>query len=187
TTSWNPSNASKNNIQNLEGEVAKLPKEKEDLVLNLQMTKKEVTQVKLSEHLQKHLQELEVEISELKKKLKEQCKLLKMKKSSEQTISKLHQEIQALKNRRWGFEAATSQMKDWLVNEVEVLVSIKEAQHHLYDLLDDRKTLAKEIALLKEKQEAGEVLPSKYRRHMFSYQSLEIQADQEFGDRNGTQ
>uniref|UniRef100_A0A2D4G383 Uncharacterized protein n=1 Tax=Micrurus corallinus TaxID=54390 RepID=A0A2D4G383_MICCO len=73
-----------------------------------------------------------------------------------------------------GFKAAASWVKNWLVNEVEVLVSIEEAQHHLNDFLDDQKTLAKEIALLKGKQEAGEVLPSKYRRHMVSYQSLEI-------------
>uniref|UniRef100_A0A2D4MKK4 Uncharacterized protein n=1 Tax=Micrurus spixii TaxID=129469 RepID=A0A2D4MKK4_9SAUR len=69
---------SKNNIQNLKWDVAKIQKEKEDLVLTLQMTKKEVTQAKLSKHLQTHLQKLEEEISELKK-LKEQRKLLKMK------------------------------------------------------------------------------------------------------------
>ncbi|KAG8123773.1 hypothetical protein E2320_019158, partial [Naja naja] len=73
-----------------------------------------------------------------------------------------------------GFKAAASWVKNWLVNEVEVLMSIEEAQHHLNNLLDDQKTLAKEIALLKEKQEAGEVLPSKYRRYTVSYQSLEI-------------
>ncbi|XP_034262464.1 chromosome-associated kinesin KIF4A [Pantherophis guttatus] len=248
------------NIQNLEEEVTKLQKEKEDLVLALQMTKKDVTQAKLSERRRKRLQELEGEMTELKKKLKEQSKLLKMKESSEQTVSKLHLEIRAMKNQRvqliremkedaekfrqWkqqkdkeviqlkaqdrkrqyelvkleqdfqkqatvlrrkaeeaaaankrlkealqkqqqvaakrkdvhnrGFEAAASRVKNWLVNEVEVLVSIEEARHHLNDLLDDRKTLAKEIALLKEKQEAGEVLPSKYRRRTFSYKSMEI-------------
>ncbi|XP_070810072.1 chromosome-associated kinesin KIF4A [Pituophis catenifer annectens] len=248
------------NIQNLEEEVTKLQKEKEDLVLTLQMTKKDVTQAKLSERRRKRLQELEGEMTELKKKLKEQSKLLKMKESSEQTVSKLHLEIRAMKNQRvqliremkedaekfrqWkqqkdkeviqlkaqdrkrqyelvkleqdfqkqatvlrrkaeeaaaankrlkealqkqqqvaakrkdvhnrGFEAAASRVKNWLVNEVEVLVSIEEARHHLNDLLDDRKTLAKEIALLKEKQEAGEVLPSKYRRRTFSYKSMEI-------------
>ncbi|XP_026578980.1 chromosome-associated kinesin KIF4-like [Pseudonaja textilis] len=89
---------SQNNIQNLEGEVAKLQKEKEDLILTVQMTKKDVTQANLSEHCRKRLQELEGEISELKKKLKEQSKLLKMKESSEQAISKLYQEIRAMKN-----------------------------------------------------------------------------------------
>ncbi|XP_032093213.1 chromosome-associated kinesin KIF4A [Thamnophis elegans] len=248
------------NIQNLEGEVAKLQKEKEDLVLALQMTKKDITQAKLSERRRKRLQELEGEMTELKKKVKEQSKLLKMKESSEQTVSKLHQDIRTMKTQRvqliremkedaekfrqWkqqkdkeviqlkakdrkrqyemvkleqdfqkqatvlrrkteeaaaankrlkealqkqqqaaakrkdvhnrGFEAVASRVKNWLVNEVEVLVSIEEARHHLNDLLDDRKTLAKEIALLKEKQEAGEVLPSKYRRRTFSYKSMEI-------------
>lgn len=55
-------------------------------------------QAKLSKCLQKHLQELEREITELKKKSKEQSKLLKMKASSKQTMSKCHQEIQAMKN-----------------------------------------------------------------------------------------
>lgn len=53
--------------------------------------------------------------------------------------------------------------QSWLANEVEVLVSIEEAQRHLNDLLEDRKTLAKEIASLKEKRDAGENLPSKYK------------------------
>ncbi|XP_026577746.1 chromosome-associated kinesin KIF4A [Pseudonaja textilis] len=250
---------SQNNIRILEGEVSKLQKEKEELLLALQVTKKD-NQAKLSERRRKRLQELEGEMSELKKKLKEQSKLLNMKKSSEQTVSKLHQEIQAMKSQRvlliremkedaekfrqWkvkkdkeviqlkaqdrkrqcelvkleqdfqkqamilrrkteeataankrlkealhkqqqvvrkrkdahsqGFETAASRVKNWLANEVEVLVSIEEAQHHLNHLLDDRKNLAKEIALLKEKQEAGEVLPSKYRRRTFSYRSMEI-------------
>ncbi|XP_063157696.1 chromosome-associated kinesin KIF4A isoform X2 [Candoia aspera] len=247
------------NIENLEVEVAKLQKEKEDLVLALHMTKKDVTQAKLSERRRKRLQELEGEMTDLKKKLKEQSKLLKMKESSEQTVCKLHQEIQAMKNQRiqlirqmkedaekfrqWkqqkdkeviqlkaqdrkrqyelvkleqdfqkqatvlrrkaeeaaaankrlkealqkqqeaaakrkenqnrGFEGAASRVKNWLVNEVEVLVSIEEARRHLDDLLDDRKTLAKEIALLKEKQETGENLPSKYKRRTFSYKAVE--------------
>ncbi|KAM3822618.1 chromosome-associated kinesin KIF4A [Vipera latastei] len=248
------------NIKNLEEEVAKLQKEKEDLVLALQINKKDVTQAKLSERRRKRLQELEGEMTELKKKLKEQSKLLKMKESSEQTVSKLHREIQSMKNQRIqlirqmkedaekfrqlkqqkdkeviqlkaqdrkrqyelvkleqdfqkqaavlrrkaeeaaaankrlkdalqkqheagtkrkalqsrGLEAVAARVKNWLMNEVEVLVSIEEARHHLNDLLDDRRTLAKEIALLKEKHEAGEVLPSKYRRRTFSYKSMEI-------------
>ncbi|XP_013925616.1 PREDICTED: chromosome-associated kinesin KIF4-like, partial [Thamnophis sirtalis] len=88
------------NIQNLEGEVAKLQKEKEDLVLALQMTKKDITQAKLSERRRKRLQELEGEMTELKKKVKEQSKLLKMKESSEQTVSKLHQDIRTMKTQR---------------------------------------------------------------------------------------
>lgn len=48
---------------------------------------------RLSERRRKRLQELEGQISELKKKLNEQSKLLKLKESTERTVSKLNQEI----------------------------------------------------------------------------------------------
>ncbi|XP_054851233.1 chromosome-associated kinesin KIF4A [Eublepharis macularius] len=246
-------------IKDLEVEVTKLQKEKEDLVLALQMTKKDVSQAKLSERRRKRLQELEGEMTDLKKKLKEQSKLLKMKETSEQTVSKLNQEIRAMKSQRvqlirqmkddaekfrqWklqkdkeviqlrerdrkrqyellrleqdfqkqanvlrrkaeeaaaankrlkealqkqqevadkrkenvnrGNEGLAHRVKSLLANEVEVLVRIEEARHHLNDLLEDRKTLAQEIAQLKEKRDAGENLPSKYKRRTFSHNAIE--------------
>lgn len=48
---------------------------------------------RLSERRRKRLQELEAQITELKKKLNEQSKLLKLKESTEHTVSKLNQEI----------------------------------------------------------------------------------------------
>ncbi|XP_061445755.1 chromosome-associated kinesin KIF4-like [Rhineura floridana] len=248
------------NIKDLEVEVTKLQKEKEDLVLAIHTTKKDVSQAKLSERRRKRLQELEGEMAELKKKLKEQSKLLKMKESSEQTVCKLNHEIRAMKTQRvqlirqmkedsekfkqWkqqkdkeviqlkardrkrqyelvkleqdfqkqaavlrrkaeeaaaankrlkdalqkqreaadkrkentsrGIEGIAARVKNWLTNEVEVLVSVEEAQRHLTDLLEDRKTLAQEIASLKEKREAGENLPSKYKRRTFSHRSVEL-------------
>lgn len=49
---------------------------------------------RLSEQRRKRLQELEGQISELKKKLMEQAKLLKLKESSVRNVAKLNQEIQ---------------------------------------------------------------------------------------------
>ncbi|KAJ6653097.1 hypothetical protein lerEdw1_010183 [Lerista edwardsae] len=300
------------NIQDLEERVNKLQKEKDDLVLALHMTKKDVSQAKLSERRRKRLQELEGEMQDLKKKLKEQSKLLKIKESSEQRVCKLNQEIRvsllkcsllfisvhdehpqrdaggsgersllrglgrngiryrimfletatvalamktqrvqlirqmkddAEKFRQWkqqkdkeviqlkerdrkrqyelvkmeqdfqkqasvlrrkaeeaaaankrlkdalqkqrevaekrkgtlsrGLEGAAARVKSWLANEVEVLVSIEEAQRHLSDLLEDRKTLAKEIEALKERREAGESLLTKYKRRTFSHKAVE--------------
>nr|XP_016852471.1 PREDICTED: chromosome-associated kinesin KIF4A isoform X3 [Anolis carolinensis] len=139
------------NIKNLEEEVSKLQKEKEELIMALHVSKKDANQAKLSEQRRRRLQDLEGEMTDLKKKLKDQSKLLKMKESSEQTVRKLNQEI-----------------RNDLANEIEVLVSIEEAQRHLNDLLEDRKNLAKEITSLKEKQEAGENLPAKNKRRTFS-------------------
>uniref|UniRef100_A0A803SN80 Kinesin motor domain-containing protein n=1 Tax=Anolis carolinensis TaxID=28377 RepID=A0A803SN80_ANOCA len=235
------------NIKNLEEEVSKLQKEKEELIMALHVSKKDANQAKLSEQRRRRLQDLEGEMTDLKKKLKDQSKLLKMKESSEQTVRKLNQEIRTMKVQRvqlirqmkedgekfrqWkqqkdreviqlkerdrkrqyelvkmeqdfqkqasvlrrkaeeaatankrlkialqkqqeaaskrketsnrGVEGLAARVKNDLANEIEVLVSIEEAQRHLNDLLEDRKNLAKEITSLKEKQEAGENLPAK--------------------------
>ncbi|EMP40041.1 Chromosome-associated kinesin KIF4 [Chelonia mydas] len=83
------------NIKGLELEVSSLQKEKEELILALHTAKKDVNQAKLSERRRKRLQELEGQMNELKKKLNEQSKLLKLKESTERTVSKLNQEIRS--------------------------------------------------------------------------------------------
>ncbi|CAO2640689.1 Chromosome-associated kinesin KIF4 [Lemmus lemmus] len=229
----------KDSIKNLESEVLGLQKEKEELVLELQTTKKDVKQAKLSERRRKRLQELEGQIADLKKKLHEQSKLLRLKESTEYTASKLNQEIQMMKSQRvqlmrqmkedaekfrqWkqqkdkeviqlkqrdrkrqyellklernfqkqstvlrrkteeaaaahkrlkdallkqkevadkrketqsrGMEGTAAQMKNWLENEIEVMVSTEEAKRHLNDLLEDRKILAQDVAQLKEQKQ----------------------------------
>uniref|UniRef100_H3AXC7 Kinesin family member 4 n=1 Tax=Latimeria chalumnae TaxID=7897 RepID=H3AXC7_LATCH len=75
------------NIKQLE-----LQKEKEELILAVHLAKKDTNQAKLSE------QELEKQMTELKKKLDDQSKLVKMKESMECTVSKLHHEIQLTKS-----------------------------------------------------------------------------------------
>lgn len=49
---------------------------------------------RLSEQRRKRLQELETQMTELKKKLQDQSKLLKLKESSVRSVAKLNQEIQ---------------------------------------------------------------------------------------------
>ncbi|VTJ85800.1 Hypothetical predicted protein [Marmota monax] len=208
----------------------------------------------LSERRRKRLQELENQIADLKKKLNEQSKLLKLKESTEHTVSKLNQEIRMMKNQRvqlmrqmkedaekfrqWkqqkdkeviqlkerdrkrqyellklernfqkqsnvlrrkteeaaaankrlkdalqkqrevadkrketqsrGMEGVAARVKNWLGNEIEVMVSTEEAKRHLSDLLEDRKILAQDVAQLKEKKESGENPPLKLRRRTFS-------------------
>uniref|UniRef100_A0A8C9DDT3 Kinesin family member 4A n=1 Tax=Prolemur simus TaxID=1328070 RepID=A0A8C9DDT3_PROSS len=242
------------NIKNLELDVINLQKEKEELVLELQTAKKDVNQAKLSERRRKRLQELEGQMNDLKKKLNEQSKLLKLKESTDYTVSKLNQEIQMMKNQRvqlmrqmkedsekfrqWkhqkdkevmqlkerdrkrqyellklernfqkqsnvlrrkteeaaaankrlkdalqkqrevadkrketqsrGMEGTAARVKNWLGNEIEVMVSTEEAKRHLNDLLEDRKILAQDLAQLKEKKESGENPPPKLRRRTFS-------------------
>ncbi|XP_019503508.1 PREDICTED: chromosome-associated kinesin KIF4A [Hipposideros armiger] len=252
------------NIKNLELEVINLQKEKEELLLELQTTKKDVNQAKLSERRRKRLQELEGQIADLKKKLNEQSKLLKLKESTEHTVSKLNQEIRVMKNQRvqlmrqmkddaekfrqWkqqkdkeviqlkerdrkrqyellklernfqkqsnvlrrkteeaaaankrlkdalqkqrevadkrketqsrGMEGTAARVKNWLGNEIEVMVSTEEAKRHLNDLLEDRKILAQDLAQLKLKKESGENPPPKLRRRTFSLAELHGQVSE---------
>ncbi|XP_007955975.1 chromosome-associated kinesin KIF4A [Orycteropus afer afer] len=252
------------NIKTLELEVISLQKEKEELVLELQTAKKDVNQAKLSERRRKRLQELEGQIADLKKKLNEQSKLLKLKESTEHTVSKLNQEIQVMKNQRvqlmrqmkedaekfrqWkqqkdkeviqlkerdrkrqyellklernfqkqsnvlrrkteeaaaankrlknalqkqqevtdkrkeyqsrGMESTATRVKNWLGNEIEVMVSTEEAKRHLNDLLEDRKILAQDVAQLKEKRETGENSLPKLRRRTFSLAELRSQVSE---------
>ncbi|XP_068103733.1 chromosome-associated kinesin KIF4A [Hyperolius riggenbachi] len=248
-----------NNIKNLENEVEALQKEKEELVLALHSAKKDTNHAKLSERRRKRLQELEGQMTDLKKKLNEQSKLLKLRESTEKTVTKLNHEIRAMKTQRVqlmkqmkedaekfrsfkqqktkeviqlkekdrkrqyellklerdfqkqanvlrrkteeaatankrlkealqrqkeaidrrkdtqskGMEGAATRVKNWLSNEVEVLVSTEEAQRHLNDLLEDRKILAQDIAQLKQKSEAGERIPAKIRRRTYTVAELE--------------
>ncbi|XP_069468552.1 chromosome-associated kinesin KIF4A isoform X2 [Ambystoma mexicanum] len=258
-------NEYQNNVKNLESEVGALQKEKEDLILAIQTAKKDVNQAKLSERRRKRLQELEGQMADLKKKLGEQSKLLKLRESTERTVSKLNQEIQGMKTQRvqlmkqmkedaekfrtWkqqkdkeviqlkekdrkrqyellklerdfqkqtsvlrrkteeaaaankrlkdaihkqreavdkrkdsqnrGMEGAAARVKNWLANEVEILVSTEEAQRHLNDLLEDRKILAQDLAQLKQKKEAGERIPHKIRRRTYTVAELENVEDTE--------
>ncbi|KAM4798412.1 chromosome-associated kinesin KIF4A [Urocitellus parryii] len=67
-----------------------------------------------------------------------------------------------------GMEGVAARVKNWLGNEIEVMVSTEEAKRHLNDLLEDRKILAQDVAQLKEKKESGENPPLKLRRRTFS-------------------
>uniref|UniRef100_A0A6Q2ZHV3 Kinesin motor domain-containing protein n=1 Tax=Esox lucius TaxID=8010 RepID=A0A6Q2ZHV3_ESOLU len=89
-----------NNITSLQMSVGTLQKEKEDLILALHSAKKDVNQAKLSEQRRKRLQELEGQLTDMKKKLQEQSKLLKLKESSVRNVAKLNHEIQAMKSQR---------------------------------------------------------------------------------------
>lgn len=62
---------------------------------------------RLSERRRKRLQELEGQIADLKKKLNEQSKLLKLKESTEHTVSKLNQEIRVLNSHPYIYPTET--------------------------------------------------------------------------------
>ncbi|XP_017722526.1 PREDICTED: chromosome-associated kinesin KIF4A, partial [Rhinopithecus bieti] len=146
------------NIKELELEVINLQKEKEELVLELQTAKKDVNQAKLSERRRKRLQELEGQIADLKKKLNEQSKLLKLKESTEHTVSKLNQEIRVIKNQRVQLmrqmKEDAEKFRQWKQKKDKEVIQLKERDRkRQYELLKLERNFQKQSNVLRRKTE----------------------------------
>uniref|UniRef100_A0A669PPA5 Kinesin family member 4A n=1 Tax=Phasianus colchicus TaxID=9054 RepID=A0A669PPA5_PHACC len=146
------------NVKDLELEVSNLQKEKEELILALSMAKKDVNQAKLSEQRRKRLQELEGQINELKKKLNEQAKLLKLKESTECTVSKLNQEIREMKNQRVQLmrqmKEAAEKFRQWKQQKDKEVIQLKERDRkRQYELLKLERDFQKQAGVLRRKTE----------------------------------
>ncbi|XP_035999264.1 kinesin family member 4 [Fundulus heteroclitus] len=146
------------NVQTLQSVVDSLQKEKEELVLALQSAKKDTNQAKLSEQRRKRLQELESQLVEMKKKLFDQSKLLKLKESSVQKASKLMQEIQAMKTQR---TQLMRQMREdaekyrlWKNKKDREVLQLKEKDRkRQYELLKLERDFQKQANILRRKTE----------------------------------
>ncbi|XP_036976300.1 kinesin family member 4 [Acanthopagrus latus] len=146
------------NVHALQSAVDSLQKEKEELVLALQSVKKDTNQAKLSEQRRKRLQELEGQLTDMKKKLLEQSKMLKVKESSVQKVSKLMQEIQAMKSQRIQL---MKQMRDdsdkfrqWKSQKDREVLQLKEKDRkRQYELLKLERDFEKQANVLRRKTE----------------------------------
>ncbi|NWU65485.1 KIF4 protein, partial [Pterocles burchelli] len=146
------------NIKDLELEVSNLQKEKEELILALHMAKKDINQAKLSERRRKRLQELEGQINELKKKLNEQSKLLKLKESTERTVSKLNQEIREMKSQRVQLmrqmKEDAEKFRQWKQQKDKEVIQLKERDRkRQYELLKLERDFQKQANVLRRKTE----------------------------------
>ncbi|XP_072518024.1 kinesin family member 4 [Salminus brasiliensis] len=146
------------NIKGLQAEVGSLQKEKEDLIFALHSAKKDTNQAKLSEQRRKRLQELEGQITDLKKKLQDQSKLLKLKESSVRSVTKLNQEIQAMKAQR---VQLMRQMKEdsekfrlWKQKKDKEVMQLKEKDRkRQYEMLKLERDFQKQANVLRRKTE----------------------------------
>ncbi|XP_056140948.1 kinesin family member 4 [Lampris incognitus] len=146
------------NVQTLESSVDSLQKEKEELILALQSAKKDSNQAKLSEQRRKRLQELEGQLVDMKKKLTDQSKLLKLKESSVRNMDKLMQEIQAMKGQR---VQLMRQMKEdsekfrlWKTKKDKEVLQLKEKDRkRQYELLKLERDYQKQANVLRRKTE----------------------------------
>ncbi|XP_067404450.1 chromosome-associated kinesin KIF4A [Emydura macquarii macquarii] len=146
------------NIKGLELEVSSLQKEKEELIIALHTAKKDVNQAKLSERRRKRLQELEGQMNDLKKKLNEQSKLLKLKESTERTVSKLNQEIREMKNQRVQLmrqmKEDAEKFRQWKQQKDKEVIQLKERDRkRQYELLKLERDFQKQANIIRRKTE----------------------------------
>ncbi|KAM3912349.1 chromosome-associated kinesin KIF4A [Leptodactylus fuscus] len=147
-----------NNIKALETEVGALQKEKEELVLALHSAKKDTNQAKLSERRRKRLQELEGQMADLKKKLNEQSKLLKLRESTEKTVSKLNSEIKAMKMQRVQLmrqmKEDAEKFRSFKQQKTKEVIQLKEKDRkRQYELLKLERDFQKQANVLRRKTE----------------------------------
>ncbi|KAL4659685.1 chromosome-associated kinesin KIF4A [Arapaima gigas] len=146
------------NMKSLQAAVSSLQKEKEDLILALHSAKKDTNQAKLSEQRRKRLQELEGQITEMKKKLMEQSKLLKLKETSVRNVAKLNQEIQAMKTQRVQLmrqmKEDAEKFRQWKQKKDKEVLQLKEKDRkRQYEMLKLERDFQKQASVLRRKTE----------------------------------
>uniref|UniRef100_A0A8C3B3U5 Kinesin family member 4 n=1 Tax=Cyclopterus lumpus TaxID=8103 RepID=A0A8C3B3U5_CYCLU len=146
------------NVQSLQTAVDSLLKEKEGLVLELQSVKKDSNQAKLSEQRRKRLQELECQLVDMKKKLLEQSKLLKLKESSVKKVGNLMHEIQSMKSQRTQLMRQmrddSEKFRNWKSKKDREVLQLKEKDRkRQYELLKLERDFQKQANVLRRKTE----------------------------------
>ncbi|KAG5843203.1 hypothetical protein ANANG_G00148260 [Anguilla anguilla] len=145
-------------MKDLHTAVSSLQREKEELILALHSAKKDHNQAKLSEQRRKRLQELEGQISDMKKKLQEQAKLLKLKEASVRNVTKLNQEIQAMKSQRVQLmrqmKEDSEKFRQWKQKKDKEVLQLKEKDRkRQYEMLKLERDFQKQASVLRRKTE----------------------------------
>ncbi|XP_046652792.1 chromosome-associated kinesin KIF4-like [Daphnia pulicaria] len=87
-------------VSELENQIGALQQEKDELASLLAQASSNVNACKISEQRRKRLQELEPQISELKKKIQEQANIIKLKQRTEEQLKKFNYEIQGMRTQK---------------------------------------------------------------------------------------
>lgn len=119
-----------NAIAEHEAKIAILEREKEDLLQQLRNVSVAPSNTKVAELRKKQIQELETRISDLKKKVQEQGKLIKLKEKDEQKIKQLNNEILQMKQTRVKLIRAMKQesekFRSWKMQREREMHKLKE-------------------------------------------------------------
>ncbi|XP_047474960.1 chromosome-associated kinesin KIF4-like isoform X2 [Penaeus chinensis] len=144
--------------KDLECHIELLGKEKDELMQQLRAASHNQASGKIAEQRRKRVQELEGQISTLKKKQLEMIKMVRLKEQSEQKVSKLNTEIQAMKATR---VKLIRQMKEdsekfrvWKAQKDKEVAKLKEADRRKqYQIVKMERLHSKQQNVLRRKME----------------------------------
>ncbi|XP_068231625.1 chromosome-associated kinesin KIF4-like [Palaemon carinicauda] len=149
--------------KDLECHIDILSKERDELMQQLKAASSGATSNKIAEQRRKRVQELEGQILDLKKKQKEQAKLLRMKEQSEQKVAKLNTEIQSMKAMR---VKLIRQMKEdnekfrlWKAQKDKEVARLKEQDRRKeYQIVKMERLHSKQQNVLRRKMEEASAI-----------------------------
>lgn len=152
-----------NEILLLKQQRVKLMKQMKEEVSNFQKWKKE--KEKQVTQLQQKERKREVEMTKMKKQFEQQQAVQKRRTAEAMAANKRlldalakHKEVEAERSsklEKYNSSSIGNRVRQWLSRELEVKVSMMEAQYHLDQLMDERKRLTQHLKELRTELESG--------------------------------
>ena len=145
------------NLKSMEEQIDILMKEKDELTQRLKHSSSAASS-KIAEQRRKKVQELETQISNLKKKIMEQGKQLKFKEQTERKLSKLGSEISSMKATRVKLirqlKEDNEKFRVWKMQKDREVAKLKEADRKKeYKIVKMERLHSKQQNVLKRKME----------------------------------
>lgn len=146
------------NMKQLEDQINNLQQERDMLQQQLKSVHSNNASGKIAEQRRKRLQELEAQMSELRKKLLEQSKIIKMKEKSDEKVVVLNNEIKSMKAMKVRLirqmKQESEQFRDWKLQREKELNKLRDQDRKRQNIMCRMETMhTKQQNVLKRKVE----------------------------------
>ncbi|GAB0092806.1 Kinesin-like protein [Sergentomyia squamirostris] len=161
-------------VREYESVITQLENERADLMEKLQSVKKTTASAKLAEERRKRLQQLEQEITDMKKKITQQAKLLKVRERDSQKVATLTMEIQQMRQTKVklirAMRTENENYRNWKIAREKEMCQLKEKDRK-------RENEMKRMAAMHNKQ--SNVLKRKFEEAVAKSKRLEVILDRQ--------
>lgn len=146
------------NMKHLESQINTLQHERDLLQQQLKSAQSNNASGKIAEQRRKRLQELEAQMTELKKKLLEQSKIIKMKEKSDEKVVVLNNEIKSMKAMKVRLirqmKQESEQFRDWKLPREKELNKLRDQDRKRQNIMTRMENMhTKQLNVLKGKVE----------------------------------